>query len=300
MKDYMAENPKFSESVKIIETTDAGHADNVNVSTEQLLQNTLVNKKGLDDKVNKDGDVSNTIATFSQAGSRENIKSGEKLTGIFGKILKMFSDMKNAAFYSVINNLLTTQTGVGVLDAYQGKVLKDLYDTLNRNVTELNKNIIFRSGTRTIKANTTGAWYRLGHAEKVSSFYGEFLVWHQWTSNPSTMSKLIVGVNTSNSPSSMIKEIFCTCMDTTQSPRNKNSLIQKARAVYYPAGSWNYDIAIDVFIKSSGAWVQGDNQWWYTLSREMHPQSLNCKWVDDAFGTAGVSSPYVTQEFSFV
>lgn len=141
MKDYTVEDPKFSESVKIIETTDAGHADNVNVSTEQLLQNTLVNRKGLDDKVDKEGDVSNTTATFSQAGSRENIKSGEKLTGIFGKILKMFSDMKNAAFYSVINNLLTTQAGVGVLDAYQGKVLKDLYDALNRNVTELNKNL---------------------------------------------------------------------------------------------------------------------------------------------------------------
>ncbi|MCI8503680.1 MAG: hypothetical protein HFG77_07360 [Hungatella sp.] len=166
--------------------------------------------------------------------------------------------------------------------------------------TKLNKNIVFRSGTRTIKANTTGAWYRLGHARKVSSFYGEFLIWHQWTSNPSTMSKLIVGINTAGNPSSMIKEVFCTCMDTKQSPPNKRSLIQKARAVYYPSGSWNYDICVDIFIKTDGYWVQGDNQWWYTLSREMHPQSLNCEWVDDVFGSAGVSSPYVTQEFSFV
>lgn len=165
---------------------------------------------------------------------------------------------------------------------------------------ELNKNIVFHSSTRTIKANTTGAWYRLGHAKNVSSFYGEFLIWHQWTSNPSTMSKLIVGINTSNRPSSMIKEVFCACHDTNQSPPNKRSLIQKARAVYYPGGTWNYDICVDIFIKTDGGFVQGDNQWWYTLSREMHPQSLNCQWVDDVFGSAGVSSPYVTQEFSFV
>ncbi len=166
--------------------------------------------------------------------------------------------------------------------------------------TELIKNIVFHSSTRTIKANTTGAWYRLGHAKNVSSFYGEFLIWHQWTSNPSTMSKLIVGINTSNRPSSMIKEVFCACHDTNQSQPNKRSLIQKARAVYYPGGTWNYDICVDIFIKTDGGFVQGDNQWWYTLSREMHPQSLNCQWVDDVFGSAGVSSPYVTQEFSFV
>lgn len=44
MKDYTSNTPEFSESIKIIETSDPGHADNVNVSTIQLLQNTLSNR----------------------------------------------------------------------------------------------------------------------------------------------------------------------------------------------------------------------------------------------------------------
>lgn len=41
MKDYTTDNPVFSESIKILETTDPGHADMVNVTTQQLLENTL-------------------------------------------------------------------------------------------------------------------------------------------------------------------------------------------------------------------------------------------------------------------
>lgn len=42
MKDYTTSAPEFSGSIKILETTDPGHADNVNITTIQLLQNTLV------------------------------------------------------------------------------------------------------------------------------------------------------------------------------------------------------------------------------------------------------------------
>lgn len=41
MKDYTSADPVFSETIEIIEATDPGHADNVNVATKQLLQNTL-------------------------------------------------------------------------------------------------------------------------------------------------------------------------------------------------------------------------------------------------------------------
>lgn len=44
MKDYTSANPEFSDKISIIETTDPGHAENVNISTKQLLQNTLVLK----------------------------------------------------------------------------------------------------------------------------------------------------------------------------------------------------------------------------------------------------------------
>lgn len=44
MKDYTTSTPVFSKTIKVIETSDPGHADNVNVSTKQLLENSLSNR----------------------------------------------------------------------------------------------------------------------------------------------------------------------------------------------------------------------------------------------------------------
>lgn len=44
MKEYSVENPEFSETVQILEPTDSNHADNFNVATEMLYQNTLHNR----------------------------------------------------------------------------------------------------------------------------------------------------------------------------------------------------------------------------------------------------------------
>lgn len=66
----------------------------------------------------------NQTPSFTQATTRENIATGEKLTTLFGKIAKWFSDLKDGAFHSVANNLATTESG-SVLDARQGKVLND-------------------------------------------------------------------------------------------------------------------------------------------------------------------------------
>ena len=62
--------------------------------------------------------------TFEEAEERENIVSGEKVSVIFGKVRKWFADLKEAAFCSVANNLVTTLPG-SVLDARQGKELED-------------------------------------------------------------------------------------------------------------------------------------------------------------------------------
>lgn len=48
MKDYVSNNPVFSEKIKIVEVSDPGHADNVNQAPMQLLQNTLVNRKAIE------------------------------------------------------------------------------------------------------------------------------------------------------------------------------------------------------------------------------------------------------------
>lgn len=45
MKQYENENPSFSEKIEILETTDTNHADNFNVATKKLYENTMVLKK---------------------------------------------------------------------------------------------------------------------------------------------------------------------------------------------------------------------------------------------------------------
>lgn len=69
-------------------------------------------------------DTDDQTPTFEAAVERGNITSGEKLSVIFGKIWKWFADLKGAAFCSVANNLVTLLPG-SVLDARQGKELKD-------------------------------------------------------------------------------------------------------------------------------------------------------------------------------
>lgn len=50
------------------------------------------------DYLQKTGDSSETTATFEQAAARENVASGDKLSALFGKIAKWFSDLKTVAF----------------------------------------------------------------------------------------------------------------------------------------------------------------------------------------------------------
>lgn len=83
MKNYTCENPEFSESIKILTTSDPGHADNVNVTTEQLLQNSLVNN-GLIGKVSarlkKIEDLVRRLFAFSYDDDNEIIVAGDNET----------------------------------------------------------------------------------------------------------------------------------------------------------------------------------------------------------------------------
>ena len=53
----------------------------------------------------KDGEASDTTVIFSEAENRENISSREKLSTLFGKISKFFSDLKTVAFSGSYNDL---------------------------------------------------------------------------------------------------------------------------------------------------------------------------------------------------
>ena len=80
-----------------------------------------------------------SVAEFSPAANRENIRSGETYRVIFGKIMKYLSEVGNAAYVGLANNCTTTIAGFA-LDARQGKELMDRITELNRDLNAINDN----------------------------------------------------------------------------------------------------------------------------------------------------------------
>ena len=64
----------------------------------------------LDGKLDTDGDGSSVTATFTAAGSRGNITSGDTLGVNFGKLAKWFNDLKPVAFTGNYSDLTNTPT----------------------------------------------------------------------------------------------------------------------------------------------------------------------------------------------
>ena len=87
-----------------------------------------------------DGDASNTTVAFTESTARANISTGEKLSVLFGKVKKWFSDLKPHAFKDTVNNLTTTATG-SALDAAQGKVLNEAIAKNAKDISALNSNL---------------------------------------------------------------------------------------------------------------------------------------------------------------
>ena len=80
-----------------------------------------------------------SVAEFSPAVNRENIRSGETYRVIFGKIMKYLSEVGNAAYVGLANNCTTTIAGFA-LDARQGKELMDRINELNSDLNAINDN----------------------------------------------------------------------------------------------------------------------------------------------------------------
>ena len=81
----------------------------------------------LADKLDKTGDGSNVTAAFTAASSRTNIATGEKLSVLFGKIAKWFSDLGSLAFKSTVakTDLASdVQTSLGKADSALQSVTK--------------------------------------------------------------------------------------------------------------------------------------------------------------------------------
>lgn len=81
----------------------------------------------LANKLNKTGDGSNVTAAFTAASTRVNVATGEKLSVLFGKIAKWFSDLGSLAFKSTVakSDLANdVQTSLGKADSALQSVSK--------------------------------------------------------------------------------------------------------------------------------------------------------------------------------
>ena len=84
-----------------------------------------------------------SVAEFSPAANRENIRSGETYRVIFGKIMKYLSEVGNAAYVGLANNCTTTIAGFA-LDARQGKELMDRINELNRDLKAVKEHSVWK------------------------------------------------------------------------------------------------------------------------------------------------------------
>lgn len=73
-------------------------------TSENPVQNKVI-KSALDGKLATNGNASNVTNTFTQASTRTNLSSGEKLSISLGKIMKWFADLKAVAFSGNYNDL---------------------------------------------------------------------------------------------------------------------------------------------------------------------------------------------------
>ena len=103
MKPYTESEPVFSESIQVTEPTDPAHADNINAGPKQLLQNTLVNKKEIEDlkQGNNEVEFDDTIPGEGEepgggpdpAETLEQITSGKSVPVLIGHIKRTLTGL---------------------------------------------------------------------------------------------------------------------------------------------------------------------------------------------------------------
>ncbi|MBS6296199.1 MAG: hypothetical protein KH416_08770, partial [Dialister sp.] len=147
------------------------------VNVQDLNDNMDVLDAEVVKKLDKTGDASNVVNKFTQAGSRTNLLSGEKLSVSFGKIMKWFVDLKDVAFsgrYSDLTDRPTIPAG-GIAD--KSKIIDNLDDIAANTQTgymagalavkELNQNLggykfSVIDGIPSYKVGADTAWVPLG------------------------------------------------------------------------------------------------------------------------------------------
>lgn len=99
-------------------------------------------------------DVADSEIAFTDSETRENIASGEKVSTVFGKVKKFFTDLTAPAFAQMITtkeDLLATKVTGYVPDA---KAVADTYTELNGNLTKTNETVSSYFKTYTVGSGT--------------------------------------------------------------------------------------------------------------------------------------------------
>lgn len=99
-----------------------------------------------------DGDISNAHVYTTAAGTRANVDSGDTMAVAFGKLMKLYSDLKGGAFSTVANNDTVTAEGY-VADARIAKTHGDEIDSLATRTTALETS--FPAGCNTLVSKCT-------------------------------------------------------------------------------------------------------------------------------------------------
>lgn len=155
-------NADFNLEMEELTTDTPAHSDVFNTRYRQLLNNDAFlneerskmeenEKKFAENKLDKTGDGSDVTVAFTTASARENLKSGEKHSILFGKIAKWLADLKKVAFSgnyndlsnkptipAVVNNNTTTEAGFA-LDARQANPNVD--GSLAKQISTLNSGL---------------------------------------------------------------------------------------------------------------------------------------------------------------
>lgn len=243
-----------------------GKVDVIGIASSEDME------RALNDKLDVDGDATNTTVDFTSASTRTNISTGETQSTLFGKIKKWFSDLKTVAFTGKYSDLTDTPTNAtastsgfmsstdkakldGIAEGAQVNSvtgvkgdIETAYRTGNVNITKSNvglgnvPNVTTNNQTPTYTEATTLA--TLSSGEYLSSAFGkikkaitEFINHKNSTSNPHSVTKSQVGLDNCDNTSDADKPISTA----TQAALNgKSPTSHRSTTTVYGKGDESY------------------------------------------------------------
>lgn len=140
MKNYTVENdPVFSESIRVTETSDPAHAENINAAPKQLLENTLANKAAIEEIKQGEQEVAFEDYTGEEAAIPEPEEAINQLTS--GKKDKLFRQYVKAALKNLLSlaqRALSIALGKNQARVFATVAALDAWLAVPANVAKLN------------------------------------------------------------------------------------------------------------------------------------------------------------------